>query len=152
MIRIVQYPVWQATYTTLVYTYESLDRFLDHHPASILTHRLLTHFATEDALFQITACEFVVMEEHHLVGYESVETVQLPDKWYTPTRRTVYDVVEVISHYHKCTQRRVIATYDTEDEASEVAKTLEVLTEHLVTSEVYSWYYEAVSRYVYDLR
>ena len=151
MMRIVQYPIWKTPTDTLVYTYESLDRFLDHHPASILTHRLLTHFAAEDALFQITACEFVVMEEHHLVGYESVETVQLPDKWYTPTRRTVYDVVEVISHYHKCTQRRVIATYDTEDEASEVAKTLEVLTEHLVTSEVYSWYYEVVSRYVYDL-
>ena len=151
MIRIVQYPIVVDTTTTLVYTYELLDSFLDHHPASILTHRLLTHFAAEDALLHITACEFVVMAEHNLIGYESVETVQLPDKWYAPTRRTVYDVVEVISRYHECTQRRVMATYDTEDEASEVAKTLEVLTEHLVTSEVYSWYYEAVSRYVYDL-
>jgi hypothetical protein len=151
MIRIVQYPMWKTPTYTLVYTYESLDRFLDHHPASILTHRLLTHFAAQDALLHITACEFVVMEEHHLVGYESVETVQLPDKWYAPTRRTVYDVVEVISRYHECTQRRVMATYDTKAEASEVASTLEVLTAHLVTSEVYSWYYEAVSRYVYDL-
>ena len=151
MIRIVQYPIWQATYTTMVYTYKSLDKFLDHHPASILAHRLLTHFAAEDALLQITACEFVVMEEHHLVGYESVETVQLPEQWNHPTRRTVYDVVEVISRYHECTQRRVMATYDTKSEASEVASTLEVLTAHLVTSEVYSWYYEVVSRYVYDL-
>ena len=151
MIRIVQYPIVVDTTTTLVYTYELLDSFLDHHPASILTHRLLTHFAEVDALLHITACEFVVMAEHNLIGYESVETVQLPDKWYAPTRRTVYDVVEVISRYHECTQRRVMATYDTKAEASEVASTLEVLTTHLVTSEVYSWYYEAVSRYVYDL-
>ena len=151
MIRIVQYPIVVDTTTTFVYTYELLDSFLDHHPASILTHRLLTHFAEVDALLHITACEFVVMAEHNLIGYESVETVQLPDKWYAPTRRTVYDVVEVISRYHECTQRRVMATYDTKAEASEVASTLEVLTAHLVTSEVYSWYYEAVSRYVYDL-
>lgn len=151
MIRIVQYPIVVDTTTTLVYTYELLDSFLDHHPASILTHRLLTHFAEVDALLHITACEFVVMAEHNLIGYESVETVQLPDKWYAPTRRTVYDVVEVISRYHECTQRRVMATYDTKAEASEVASMLEVLTAHLVTSEVYSWYYEAVSRYVYDL-
>ena len=44
-----------------------------------------------------------------------------------------------------------MATYETKAEASEVAKTLELMTAHLVTSEVYSWYYEVVSRYVYDL-